>query len=116
MHDFLDDGPYNVNCHFAEWQLTHTDHKISVETALVASVWDPFDALLIGPYAAYNGYSCFLEDPQDLDSVYRMFILLNNLKGTVSKMEVLGNNSLYTQLDKQILAKAVTHAKSKNTP
>lgn len=113
VHDFLDDGPYNVNCHFTEWQLTHTDHKISAETALVASVWDPFDALLVGPYAAHNGYPCFLEDPQDLDSVCRMFILLDDLKGAVSKMEVLVNNSLYTQLDKQILAKAVTHAKNK---
>ena len=113
VYDFLDDGPYNVNCHFTEWQLSQTDCKISAETALLASVWDPFDALLIGPYAAHHGYPCFLEDPQDLDSVYRMFILLDGFKGAVSKMEVLGNDSLYTQLDKQILAKAVTYAKSK---
>lgn len=113
VYDFLDDGPYNVNCHFIEWQLNQADCKISAETALIASVWDPFDALLVGPYAAHYGYPCFLEDPQDLDSINRMFILLDDLKGTVSKLEVLGNGSLYTQLDKQILAKAVTFAKEK---
>ena len=111
VYDFLDDGPYNVNCHFIEWQLNQTDCKISAETALVASVWDPFDALLVGPYAAHYGYPCFLEDPQDLDSIYRLFALLNDLRGTVSKLKVLGSGSLYTQLDKQILAKAVTFAK-----
>ena len=113
VYDFLDDGPYNVNCHFIEWQLSQTDCKISAETALVASVWNPFDALLVGPYAAHHGYLCFLEDPQDLDSINRMFMLLNDLEGTVSKLKVLGNGSLYTQLDKQILAKAVTFAKVK---
>ena len=110
----MDDGPYNVNCHFNEWQFSKTHCSISNKTALVASVWDPFDALLVGPYAAQNGYPCFLEDPQDLDSVYRLFMLLDDLKGTVSKLEVLGNGSLYTQLDKQILAKAITFAKTKD--
>ncbi len=114
IHDFMDDGPYNVNCHFNKWQFSKTHCSISNETALVASVWDPFDALLVGPYAAQNGYPCFLEDPQDLDSVYRLFMLLDDLKGTVSKLEVLGNGSLYTQLDKQILAKAVMFAKTKD--
>ena len=115
VYDFLDDGPYNVNCHFIEWQLSQADCKISAETALIASVWDPFDALLVGPYAAHYGCPCFLEDPQDLDSIYRLFTLLNNLRGTVSKLKVLGNDSLYTQLDKQILAKAVTFAKEKQS-
>ena len=86
--------------------------NISLDVAAVASVWDPFDALLVGPYAAHNSLVCILEDPQDLDSVNSTFTLFEVLNGKISKLAFLGNAMIYTNLDKQLLAKAVVHAKS----
>ena len=108
----MDDGPYNTNCHFIKWQLERADSNISLDVAAVASVWDPFDALLVGPYAAHNSLVCILEDPQDLDSVNSTFTLFEVLNGKISKLVFLGNAMIYTNLDKQLLAKAVVHAKS----
>ena len=112
LHTFMDDGPYNTNCHFIKWQLERADSNISLDVAAVASVWDPFDALLVGPYAAHNSLVCILEDPQDLDSVNSTFTLFEVLNGKISKLVFLGNAMIYTNLDKQLLAKAVVHAKS----
>ena len=102
-------GPYNTNCGLNNWITSETSpvQHFDLDEIAVASVWDPFDALTLGVYAGRKGILCLLEDPQDLDSVSNAIEFLQAHKGSIHHLSFIGNDLLYSEQDKKLLAKTI---------
>lgn len=110
---FCGDGPYNNNELLNDWFMGAdggiesggvVGHGAEV---VVASVWNPFDALAVGAYAASRGGLVMLGDPQDLDSVSHAICYLRKCEDAVGSLTFLGNEDVFGGLDKELLAKAL---------
>lgn len=102
------DGPYNNNELVNNWLMDAADVGRSEGAhALVASVWNPYDALVAGVRAAQCGSMLMLEDPQDLDSVSHAVCYLEKHREAISALTFLGDEDVFGDLDKELLAKAL---------
>ncbi len=75
--------------------------------AIIASPEDLGDGMALEPFLAKSCHPVIFEDPRDLDSVSNTFDLLGELQPTT--LFFVGNNSVFNQLDKTLLAKSITN-------
>lgn len=103
------DGPYNTNELINNWMLNdlRNGESLSGSKLIVASVWDPSDALCGGIFAGKTNCVFLLEDPQDLDSVSHALDYIEARQGKIEHLTFLGSDILYGDLDKEILGKAM---------
>lgn len=109
VEEFADSGPYNNNEWLNDWVMRN--HAMPVPEGgynlMVASVWDPFDALTCGVWAAGSGNLMLLEDTQDLDSVSHAIYYIQRYGAYVTGLTFFGDLDHYGKLDKSLLAKAI---------
>lgn len=103
---FAEEG-YKASAQIANWMISQ-NIGCTLDDILVSSVWFPENALSAGHYCASRNNVILMEDPQNLDSVITTFNYISSNKDKIGKLTFLGNASLYNDLDKQILAKALT--------
>lgn len=106
--------PYDANVIINDWidERRITNNLELSHTAIITSVWDPFDALTVGKYAAQINASILLEDPQNLDSVAYAINFIKKGQGRIRRLIFLGNHTRFTSTDKEILGKAVSKYRS----
>lgn len=109
IEEFCEPGPYNNNERLNDWAISHRvlPALSGGLNLIVASVWDPFDALACGAWAAGSGSLVLLEDPQDLDSVSHAICYIQRCGSSVAGLTFLGDLDHYGKLDKKLLAKAI---------
>ena len=109
-------GPYHANELINGIITDKADFNgLSVERLIVSSVWNPFDAFAAAAYAGKTNSVFLLEDTQDLDSVAHALSYIANQQGAVKHLTFLGDSLRFSQLDRQMLCKAVVLAKSECT-
>ena len=106
--------PYDANVIINDWidERRIANNLELSHTAIITSVWDPFDALTVGKYAAQINASILLEDPQNLDSVAYAINFIKKGQGRIRRLIFLGNHTRFTSTDKEILGKAVSKYRS----
>ena len=104
--------PYAANELINEWMASSGCDRdmITIERLIVTSVWNPSDTFAAGAYAAKTHSAFLLEDPQNLDSVSHALTYIEKKCGQVKHLTFLGDNTRFTDLDKEILGKAVVKA------
>lgn len=117
VEEFGDSGPYLNNEWINDWVMRN--HALPVPDGgynlMVASVWDPFDALACGVWAAGSGNLVLLEDPQDLDSVSHAIGYIQRYAAHITGLTFFGDLDHYGKLDKSLLAKAI-HLEGEEMP
>ena len=109
VEEFADSGPYNNNEWLNDWVMRNHAMPVPEDgyNLMVASVWDPFDALTCGVWAAGSGNLMLLEDTQDLDSVSHAIYYIQRYGAYVTGLTFFGDLDHYGKLDKSLLAKAI---------
>ena len=110
---FCGNGPYAANELINNWMESQGAEAegIRYDDLLVASIWNPFDAFAAGSFAGKTSSAFLLDDPQDLDSVAHAIKFILGKNGAVKRLTFLGDETRFTKLDKELLAKAVELAK-----
>lgn len=109
VEEIADSGPYNNNEWLNDWVMRNHAMPVPEDgyNLMVASVWDPFDALTCGVWAAGSGNLMLLEDTQDLDSVSHAIYYIQRYGAYVTGLTFFGDLDHYGKLDKSLLAKAI---------
>lgn len=103
---FCGKDAYDANGLIDDWIIAQRTQP--TRNLIVSSIWNPFDALTAGPYAAASGSLIVLEDPGDLDSVARAIGYIERMAAHVEHITFLGDHTRFQELDKEILAKAAS--------
>ncbi|MBC2890766.1 ATP-binding cassette domain-containing protein [Gordonibacter massiliensis (ex Traore et al. 2017)] len=110
---FNGDGPYNTNELVDDWLESQflIGQSSTVDHLIVASVWNPFDAFTAGMFASKTRGVFLLEDPQDIDSVSHALCYIEKKGGAIKRLTFLGDKNIYSDLDKELIGKAVAKAR-----
>lgn len=103
---FCGKDPFDANRLIMDW----IQNNIAIEKneLIIASTDNPGDALTITPFLCSKPRLVLLEDPRNLDSIsYAIEIIKSNRTQTLT---FLGNETIFSKLDKEILAKAAVSA------
>lgn len=101
------EDPYDANTIINKW-IEENAGGISCESLIATSIWNPFDALAVGQYAASTDSLIILEDPQNLDSVATALDYIKSKNGAVKRITFLGDHTRFTKTDKDLLGKAIS--------
>lgn len=82
----------------------------SPKDLVVVSFWHPSDAYVAGVFAAKIEALILLEDPDNLDSVAHSIDYIERQEGCVEHLIFVGDRMRFADLDKMLLAKAVSSA------
>ena len=100
---------YLANRIINDWCLKQQSY--CVKNLIFVSVWQPSDALTIGPYASTTSSEILLIDPQDLDCLSSAIEELESTNNSIENLIFIGGSSCFNDNDKELLLKAVPKAK-----
>lgn len=101
---FCGKDPFDANRMITTW----ISDQIALDTskAIIASPENPGEALVVTPFLTKQQHPVFLENPRNLDSVVNVFTQLKNNK--TKSLILLGNETVFSKLDKELLSKVVS--------
>ena len=99
---------YDANELINSWIESNEPNAGTLENLIVTSFWNPSDAYCVGMFAAKNKALLLLEDPDNLDSVAHSINFIERQHGRIRKLTFIGDKIRFNDLDKSLLAKAVT--------
>lgn len=105
---------YDANEIINHWIELNAPEAGALDQLVVTSFWHPSDAYAVGMYAAANKALVLLEDPDNLDSVAHSLEFIEKENGRIEKFIFMGDKIRFSDLDKQLLAKASALAKEHN--
>lgn len=100
---------YLANRIINDWCLKQQSY--CVKNLIFVSVWQPSDALTIGPYASTTSSEILLIDPQDLDCLSSAIEELESTNNSIENLIFIGGSSCFNDNDKELLLKALPKAK-----
>ena len=100
---------YLANIIINDWCLKQQSY--CVKNLIFVSVWQPSDALTIGPYASTTSSEILLIDPQDLDCLSSAIEELESTNNSIENLIFIGGSSCFNDNDKELLLKALPKAK-----
>lgn len=100
---------YLANRIINDWCLKQQSY--CVKNLIFVSVWQPSDALTIGPYASTISSEILLIDPQDLDCLSSAIEELESTNNSIENLIFIGGSSCFNDNDKELLLKALPKAK-----
>lgn len=102
-------NPYFANDAINEWITDQTSEQTVIDktSLIICSAKNPLDAFSAGPYAGKKRSLFLFDDPSDLDSVAHALDYIGRNAGTINHLTFLGGRTIFCDLDKQILGKAV---------
>lgn len=103
---------FDANRTINEWLIGQPSSDFEETELLISSAWNAPDAFGIAPYAAKDGCLIMLEDPNDLDSVASCIDYIMGKEGRVRKVTFVGDHNRFTEMDRKLLAKAVSCSKT----
>ena len=109
---FCGKDPFDANNIIVKWVAEQNDAKREKFEAFFVPIWDPFDALAMGPLTKKRNAIVRVEDTQNLDSVMGNFSFIEAYSNVLSKMVFFGDASQFNELDKSLLLKVLEKAKA----
>ncbi len=103
------DNYYSANKAINDWRLEQQSY--CPKDVILISVWQPADALTIGPFASETTSRIMLVDPQDLDCLSLIVDELESESSNTEKLTFIGGNNCFSDNDKELLLKALTKTK-----
>jgi len=100
---------YLANRIINDWCLKQQSY--CVKNLIFVSVWQPSDALTIGPYASTTSSEILLIDPRDLDCLSSAIEELESTNNSIENLIFIGGSSCFNDNDKELLLKALPKAK-----
>lgn len=100
---------YLANRIINDWCLKQQSY--CVKNLIFVSVWQPSDALTVGPYASTTSSEILLIDPQDLDCLSSAIEELESTNNSIENLIFIGGSSCFNDNDKELLLKALPKAK-----
>lgn len=102
---FCGKNAFDANRIILEWTAQHAAGDQTAGDALLLNVWDPADALAIGPLTQTRHGFTLLVDMQDLDSVVLALDTIEKRRSAIGKLVFFGGATQFSDLDKTLLAK-----------
>ena len=103
------DNYYSANKAINDWCLEQQSY--CPKNVILISVWQPADALTIGPFASETTRRIMLVDPKDLDCLSLIVDELESESSNTEKLTFIGGNNCFSDNDKELLLKALTKTK-----
>ena len=104
---FCGKDPFEANAMINSWM----NNQISLDysSAIIASPESLGETLAVNPLLSRNHYPIILENPRNLDSIVEAFSFIK--KKQICSLLFLGNETIFSKLDKELLAKVIASAK-----
>ena len=104
----LGSDPYDANRVIGDWILSNEKSTASDCEWIVASCERFEFSLTLGVYVAKRGGRFLLSDPVNLDAVAMALSRISEEKANLRKLVFIGGNDVYREIDKVLLAKALS--------
>ena len=102
---FCGKDPFDANNIITSWVENADDTTDREFEAFIVSIWNPSDALAMGPLTKQRNATVLVEDAQNLDSITNNFDYTEAKKNTLSKVVFFGDHTQFGDLDKMLLLK-----------
>lgn len=112
---FSENEAYYDNKVISDWIIDGASELDPIEKLLICSIANPVDALTAGLYCGKNHAAVLFEDPRDINSISEAIIYIINRHGGISSLTFLGNELIFGEHDKKLLAKAVAKCRTSNS-
>lgn len=107
---FCGKDPFDANNIISAWMEARDDTTDRDFEAFFVSIWNPSDALTMGPLTQQRNATVLVEDAQNLDSITNNFNYIEAKKNTLSKVVFFGDHTQFSELDKLLLLKDLQRA------
>lgn len=102
---FCGKDPFDANNIITSWVEARDNTTDQSFEAFFVSIWNPSDALAMGPLTKQRNATVLVEDAQNLDSITNNFSYIEAKKDTLSKVVFFGDSTQFSDLDKMLLLK-----------
>lgn len=100
---FCGTDPFDANNLILDWTNKNTDLMQKPFEAFIVSIWNPADALSIGPLICQRNGIVLVEDAQDLDSIANVLTFLEENSENVFELVFFGDSSQFSDMKKALL-------------
>ena len=107
---FCGKDPFDANEIINSWIEGEDDITESPFEAFLVPIWNPADILAAGPLTKEHSCITLVEDTQNLDSVTRNLDAIISKKETLSKLVFFGDHTQFSELDKDLMVKALLNS------
>lgn len=107
---FCGKDPFDANEIINDWIEREDNITESPFEAFLVPIWNPADILAAGSLTKERSCITLVEDTQNLDSVTRNLDVIISKKTTLSKLVFFGDHTQFSELDKELMEKALLNA------
>lgn len=107
---FCGKDPFDANEIINDWIEKEDNITESPFEAFLVPIWNPADILAAGPLTKERSCITLVEDTQNLDSVTRNLDAIISKKETLSKLVFFGDHTQFSELDKDLMVKALLNS------
>lgn len=105
---FRGKDPFDANTIINRWIAEHDESARAPKQLFFAPIWNPADLLCAGILTLERNAIILVEDTQNLDSVSHNLDEVAKHKDTVKKLVFFGDETQFSKLDKELLARMLT--------
>lgn len=107
---FCGKDPFDANEIINDWIEREDNITESPFEAFLVPIWNPADILAAGSLTKERSCITLVEDTQNLDSVARNLDVIISKKTTLSKLVFFGDHTQFSELDKDLMIKALLNS------
>lgn len=107
---FCGKDPFDANEIINDWIEREDNITESPFEAFLVPIWNPADILAAGSLTKERSCITLVEDTQNLDSVTRNLDVIISKKTTLSKLVFFGDHTQFSELDKDLMIKALLNS------
>lgn len=107
---FCGKDPFDANEIINDWIEREDNITESPFEAFLVPIWNPADILAAGSLTKERSCITLVEDTQNLDSVTRNLDVIISKKTTLSKLVFFGDHTQFSELDKDLMVKALLNS------
>lgn len=107
---FCGKDPFDANEIINDWIEKEDNITESPFEAFLVPIWNPADILAAGSLTKERSCITLVEDTQNLDSVTRNLDVIISKKTTLSKLVFFGDHTQFSELDKDLMVKALLNS------
>lgn len=104
---FCGKDPFDANTLINTWVEEEDGITNAQFETFLVPIWNPVDILSAGPLTKERSCIVLVEDTQNLDSVTRNLDTIVSKKNTLSKLVFFGDHTQFSELDKDLMIKAL---------